>query len=83
MAVVTALGVEQFLPLADHAHVPIVKDTDLDRQLLLHRCIQLGHRHIEAVVAVDVDDRRVRASDLGPDGRRQAEPHRAQPAGSD
>ena len=77
------LAVEQLLPLPDHAQVAVVQDADLDGQLVLDGRGQLLHRHDEAAVAVDVDDRGVGQRDLRADGRRQAEAHRAQPAGGD
>ena len=39
--------------------------------------------HIKAAVAVDIDDRFIRAGDLSADGRGKAKAHRAKPAGAD
>ena len=78
-----APAIEQLLPLADHAHVAVVYQADLDRQFMLHGGRQFGQRHVEAVIAVDVDDGGVRLGDLSADGGRQAKAHRTQPAGGD
>ena len=60
------MAVEELLPLADHAHVAVVENADLDRQLVLHGGGQLGHRHIETMVAVEVDHGGVGHGDLAP-----------------
>ena len=49
-------AVEQLLPLANHTHVAVVNQHDLNRQLVQHRRRKLGQGHVKAAVAVDVDD---------------------------
>ena len=76
-----ALLEEHVLPLAHHAEVAVVDDHDHDRQPLHRRRRQLLGGHLEAAVAVDADDLRVRTRRLGADRRRQAVAHRAEAAG--
>ncbi len=75
-----ALGVEQRLPLPDHAQRLVVDDGDLDRDALDGAGGQLLVRHLEAAVAVDGPDRGVRPADLGAHRGRHREAHRAQAA---
>ena len=56
-----ALVVEQRLPLADHAEVAVVDHGDLDRDALDRAGGEFLIRHLEAAVAVDRPDQRVRA----------------------
>ena len=56
-----ALVVEQRLPLPDHAEVAVVDDGDLDRDALQRAGGQFLVGHLEAAVAVDRPDDRVRA----------------------
>ena len=78
-----ALLVEHLLPLADHAEVAVVEDRDLDRDALGAGGDQLLRGHLEAAVAVDGPHRAVGPADLGADGGRHAEAHRAEAAGVD
>ena len=66
-----ALLEEHVLPLAHHAEVAVVDDHDDDRQLLEHRGRELLRGHLEAAVAVDADDGRVRARGLRADRGRE------------
>ena len=51
---------QQFLPLAHHAHILVVEDEDLDRQPILHRRRHLLHVHQDRGLAGDVDHQRLR-----------------------
>ena len=71
------LVVEQLLPLAHHPQ-PAVVDDHVDGADAVHLGGgQLLHGHLEAAVAVDVDDGGVGPADLGADRGRHAEAHRA------
>ena len=50
------LGVEEILPLADHAEIAVVDDRDLDVEVLLHAVASSLRRHLEAAVADDRPD---------------------------
>src|ERR671936_295620 len=78
-----ALLEEHVLPLPDHAEMAVVDEDDDDREALVHRRRQLLLRHLEAAVAVDADDGRVRARGLGADRGRDPVPHRAEAARGD
>ena len=75
-----AAAIEQFLPLAHHAHILVVEDEDLDRQPVLAGGRHLLDVHQDRRLAGDVDDQGVGMGDLHPDRRRQAVAHGAQPA---
>src|SRR6516164_6453684 len=51
--------VEELLPLADHAEIPVVDDGDVDFDPLLDDGRQLGHRHLETAVTDDDPDLRL------------------------
>ena len=74
---------EHVLPLPDHAEVAVVDDHDDDRQVLGDRGRELLRGHLEAAVAVDADDGRVRARGLRADGGRNPVAHRAEAARGD
>ena len=74
---------EHVLPLSHHSEVAVVHDHDDDRQVLGDGRRQLLRGHLEAAVAVDADDGRIRARGLGADGGREAVPHRPEAAGGD
>ena len=74
---------EHVLPLADHAEVAVVDDHDHDRQVLEHGRRELLAGHLEAAVAVDADDRRLRPRSLRADSGGHAVAHRAQSARGD
>src|SRR5665811_855834 len=76
-------GPEELLPLADHAHVAVVHQEDLDRDPFGHAGRELLAVHDQAAVAGEADDVLVGAGDLGADRGGQAEAHRAQAAGVD
>ena len=75
-----AVAVQQLLPLAHHAHVVVVQDEHLDRQIILHRGSQLLPGHLHRGVAGDIDHQAVRMGDLHADRRRQAVAHGAETA---
>ena len=61
----------------------MLSSADLDRDALDRRRHQLLGRHLEAAVAVDGPHRAVGPADLGADGGRDREAHRAEAAGVD
>src|SRR3989454_165487 len=62
--------VHPLLEILDRAVALVVDHEEHDRQAVLHRRRQLGHREHEAAVARDRDDRALGARELGPDRRR-------------
>src|SRR6187551_2315308 len=74
---------EKLLPLADHAHVAVVHQEDLDRDVFGDAGRELLAVHDQAAVAGEADDRVVGTGDLGADRGRQAEAHRPQAPGVD
>ena len=54
-----AAAMQQLLPLAHHAHIFVVQDEDLDRQVVLRRRRHLLHGHQHRRLAGDVDDERL------------------------
>ncbi len=77
-----ALGVEQGLPLADHAQVAVVDHRHLDRDALDRAGGELLVGHLEAAVAVDAPRRRrPGTADLRAHRRGHRVAHRAQAAG--
>src|SRR5579859_2268656 len=77
-----ALVVEKFLPLADHSKIAVVDDGDLDVDFFLDDGGELAYGHLEAAVANDDPNFRIRLGKFGADGRGQRETHGAQTAGS-
>ena len=77
---VTAL-VEEFLPLTHHAEPAIVDQQDLHGQLMAAHRREFGHRHLEAAVTTDRDDRALGVGELRADRGRQPEAHRTEPRG--
>ena len=75
--------VEQLLPLADHAEIAVVDDRHLHRQVLVHHRGQLLQRHLEAAVAADRPDQRVRLRHLRAHRGGHLEAHRAEAARGD
>ena len=71
---------QQFLPLAHHAHILVVENENLDRQAVLHRRRDFLHGHQHRGLARDVDHERIRMRHLHADRRRQAVAHGAEPA---
>ena len=51
---------QQLLPLADHAHVLVVEDEDLDRQIMLHGAGHFLDAHLDRGIAGNVDDQSIR-----------------------
>ena len=76
-----APAMQQLLPLAHHAHIFVVEDEDLDRQVVLHGGRHFLHRHLHAGLAGDVDDQRIGMGHLHAHRRRQAIAHGAEAAG--
>ena len=76
-----AAAVEQFLPLADHAHVAVVEDEDLHREAVLGEGSHLLDVHQDAGFAGDVDAEGVGVGDLDAHGGGQAVAHGAEAAG--
>ena len=70
--------VQQFLPLPHHAHVLVVEDEDLDRQIVLHCSRHFLHGHQHRCLAGDINDQRVRMRDLYADRGGQAVTHGAE-----
>src|SRR5579883_734761 len=77
------LPVEELLPLPHHPQRPVVDDVDLDRQTQLHGGGEVLHRHLKPAVAHDGDHQRIWPPHLGPQRRREPEPHRAQSSRGD
>ena len=75
-----APAVQQFLPLAHHAHILVVEDEDLDRQVVLHRRRNFLHGHQHRSLAGDIDDERIRMRELHADRGRQSVAHGAEAA---
>ena len=76
-----ALAVQQFLPLAHHAHIFVVQDEDLDRQVILHGRAHFLHAHLDAGFAGDINHQRARMRHLHAQRRGQAIAHGAKAAG--
>ena len=72
-------GHEPIFPLHDHAQVLVIEQQHFHRQVFAVAGGQFLDVHLEAAVAIDIDDDRVGMSGLSADSRRQSEPHRAQP----
>ena len=72
---------QQFLPLAHHAHIFVVEDEDLHRKAILHRRGHFLHVHEDRGLARDVDDQRLGMGHLHADGGGQAIAHGAKAAG--
>ena len=78
-----AAVVEQLLPLPYHAQETVVEDDDFHIDPRLHDGAQLLNGHLNTPIADNGHHRPLRCPKLGPDGRRQRETHRAQPAAGD
>ena len=78
-----AVAVKELLPLPHHAHVAVVQVHDLDRQAILLGRGQFLDAHLNARLAGDTGDGRIRMRKLDTQRVRQADPHRAQAAGID
>ena len=74
---------EHVLPLRDHPEVAVVDEHDDDREVVDDGGRELLRGHLEAAVAVDADDRRLRARRLGADRGRDPVAHRPEPARGD
>ena len=72
---------QQFLPLAHHAHPLVVDDHDLDRQAVLNRRRQLLNVHQDRRLTSHVDAAGAGVTDLHADGSRETVAHGPQPAG--
>src|SRR5450759_277516 len=73
-------AVEVVLELADHPEGEVVEKDDLDVELVLDSDRQLLCRHHESAFARHAPDGGVRTAELGADGCRQREAHRARAA---
>ena len=71
---------DQFLPLANHAHPFIVDDEHLHRKIILRQGRKLLHVHHEGRLAGDVDHRGIGMRHLHAGGRRKAIAHGAETA---
>ncbi len=80
---VSAVFVEQFLPLTNHAEVVVVQNNNLDRQLMDRSCRQLKQRHLKTAVSTETDNQIVGTPKLRADGSGQTETHRARSAGAE
>ena len=69
--------------MAHHAEEVVVEQDDLHVQPLLHDGAEFLDRHLQSAVADEEADGAIRCAELGADGGRQAEAHRAQSAGGD
>src|SRR5438046_147267 len=77
-----ALVVEELLPLADHAEIAVVDDSDLDVDLFLDDGSQFAHGHLESAVTHDDPDFGARFRELRADGGRKSKAHGAESARS-
>ena len=75
-----APSVEQFLPLADHAHAGVVEDEHLHREAVLAERREFLDVHEDAGLAGDVDDQGVWLRHLYPGRRGKPVSHSAQAA---
>ncbi len=57
---------QKLLPLPHHAHVLIVQDENLDRQLVLYGGRHFLHRHQHRSIAGDIDDQAIGVRGLDP-----------------
>ena len=65
----------------DHTHILVVQNEDLDRQIVLDGAGHFLNAHLDRGVTGNVDDQRIRMSDLNADGGREAVTHRAKATG--
>ena len=80
---VVVAGVDDLLPLADHAELLVVEQGDLHRDVVLDEGHQLLERHLEPAVAGDRPGLALGGAEGRAHRRRDAEAHRPEPARRD
>ena len=74
---------EELLPLANHAKVAIVHDSDFDGDTLLLQGSQFLYVHLDTTIASHNPDGRIRNAHFDAHGGGKSKAHGAQPTGSD
>lgn len=75
VSVRVAVLVEQVLPLRHHTLFLVVQEENLDTNVELSSSGELGQGHVERGITVDIDDKSVRASNLGTDSSGETVSH--------
>src|SRR5438552_3284532 len=77
-----AFVIKKFLPLADHAEIAVVDDSNLDADLFLDNGSQFAHGHLESAVTHNDPDFGAGFRELRADGGRKSKAHGAESARS-
>ncbi|MNH93968.1 hypothetical protein D3C73_465780 [compost metagenome] len=71
---------QQLLPLAHHAHILVVQNEDLHRQVMLDSAGHFLDAHLDRRITGNIDNKRIRMCNLNAERCRQAVSHRAETA---